>query len=284
MFGSAKKRKAQRLHAEGEALMGTDDDGAIRKFEQALALVPEKAESYYNIGLIHKYRSAWTESLRFNQMALRYEPEDDAAKWNTAIAATALGDWKTARKVWANCGIEVSGEEGPINDNFGQTPVRLNPDDLGEVVWARRLCPVRARIYSIPFPESGFSYADVVLHDGAGTGSREWDGRSYAVFNVLEIAERSDFDTHVFTVDDADDEDIVRLQEDVAEVGAAEDWTSNVRFLCRQCSEGEAHESCDTELATHAGTRRVAVAVRNAEELERVHRWATACRARIEKI
>ena len=62
---------------------------------------------------------------------------------------------------WRRLGLDIEEGDAPIEDNFGITPVRLNPDDRGEVVWARRIDPVRARIENVPYPESGFRRGDV---------------------------------------------------------------------------------------------------------------------------
>ena len=282
MFGSSKKRKASKAHDEGQKLMEVDEIEAIRCFEQALEVQPDKSESHYNLGLIYKYRSNWEKSMYHNQEAVRHEPQNEAANWNLAIAATALHNWNVARNTWTRLGMGITQGDGPIEDNFGQTPVRLNPEDQGEVVWAQRLCPVRARIYNIPLPESGFGYGDIVLHDGAATGEREWQGRKYLVFNVLELFERSGFETHVFNVEHASPTQIENLQQSIAEIGAVEDWSHSIQILCRQCSEGLAHESCDQELASEElkakegqpPIRKVAVALRDAEETSRVYEWA----------
>jgi hypothetical protein len=91
--------------------------------------------------------------------------------------------------------MNIGEGEGPIEANFGSTPVRLNPDAGAEVVWAQRICPVRARINNVPWPESGFRHGDVVLHDGAAVGYRLSDGQEKPVFNAFELFERSPFAT-----------------------------------------------------------------------------------------
>ena len=95
------------------------------------------------------------------------------------IASTALRKWDDVRSVWKDNGINVDGESGPIEMDFGMTPVRLNPEDDGEVVWATRIDPVRARLDSIPYKESGFKHGDIVLHDGAAVGYREVGDNEY---------------------------------------------------------------------------------------------------------
>ena len=125
---------------------------------------------------------------------------------------------------------------------MGITPIRLNPDDSGEVVWATRIDPVRARIDSVPYPESGFHYGDIVLHDGAPVGYREVDGRKLPVFNVLELFSHSNFRTFVVTLELSDEQDLDRLETLLAGVPhEIEDWTSNVRVICKRCSEGIPH-------------------------------------------
>lgn len=215
-------------------------------YERALALDPEHAATHYNIGLVHKYRGAWAESLRHNRRASDLRPDDEAAHWNLAIAATALRDWATAREAWRRVGIHIPDGEGPIEGNFGITPVRLNPDDDAEIVWARRIDPVRAVIENIPFPGSGFRAGDVVLHDGAPVGERQRNGRTYAVFNVLELFESSANSTYEAEVcaRDAGDLDALTTALDAAQV-VHEVWTTNVRVLCKQCSEGVPHEHSD---------------------------------------
>ena len=259
MLPRSKQKRANKLHAEAEAIMWEEPDAAVAKFEEAIELVPEKSESHYNLGLMYKYAGAWKKSLECNQRAVQFFPEDEAANWNLAIAATALREWSIARETWLRVGIKIPEGDGPIEANFGSTPVRLNPDGDGEVVWGRRICPVRVRVSNIPFPESDYRYGDIVLHDGAGTGEREWEGHTYPVFNVLELFERSEFVTHVVEIRGATDEGMSELAEIVAKVGACEDWSRSVRYLCKQCSEGAVHEDCDQELTgqqRRAATRR----------------------------
>jgi tetratricopeptide (TPR) repeat protein len=246
---SLDQQRAEKLHEEGQALSNDGREAeAIEKYLEAIACNPQKSETHYNLGLIYKYQGNWEKSFEFNLTANTLNPDDEAARWNLAIAATALRRWDVVRKAWTENGIELTGDSGPINMDFGQTPVRLNPDDGGEVVWARRIDPVRARILNIPFRDSGFRHQDVVLHDGAAVGHRTREGRDYPVFNVLELFERSDFETLLAKVSVKAPEDIETLDEIVASTQSfVEDWTGNVQVLCRQCSEGTPHKHHDRE-------------------------------------
>lgn len=258
------KRRAKKFHTKGQKL---SDEGreseAIEMYAKAIALDPKKSESYYNVGLIYKYRGDWEQSLKYNKIANELDPESEAARWNLAIAATALRRWDIARSAWIQNGLELEGDSGPIDMDFGITPVRLNPDTAGEVVWATRIDPVRARLDSVPFPESGFRYGDIVLHDGAPVGTRNIGDREYSVFNVLQRFQPSEFETAVAVVEITKDDDLLQLDE-ILSTGShiAEDWTGNVRILCKQCSEGAPHTHHDSEVTkVWQSERRLGVAV-----------------------
>jgi hypothetical protein len=258
------RKKAQKFHEQGQALSEDGKDiEAIKAYLKAIELDPSKSESFYNIGLIYKYQGKWDKSLEYNTKAYEIDPDDESARWNLAIAATALRKWEIARRAWSDNGIKLAGESGPINMNFGMTPVRLNPEDSGEVVWATRIDPIRAKIDSIPYKESGFKHGDVVLHDGAAVGYRIVGEREYPVFNVLEIFEPSNYSTVVATVKIVSNEDIKQLEELFSKTkNEFEDWTKNVRTICRQCSEGKPHESHDQELSdVWASERTLGIAV-----------------------
>jgi tetratricopeptide (TPR) repeat protein len=280
-----KKKKADRLHQEARQLDSAGKmEEAIAGYLQAIACDPEKAESHYNLGLIYKYRGDWQRSFEFNQKANALNPDDEATRWNLAIAATALRNWTVARKKWKENGIEIEEGEGSIEMDFGMTPVRLNPDEDAEVVWAKRIDPARARIDSIPFPQSRFHYGDVVLNDGAPVGYRLWNEREYPVFNVLELFEPSVYTTCVATVTVESDSDLDALAEEFSATQSHfEDWTQNTRVLCRACSEGRPHEQHDHELDTGwSCERRLGVAIYPGDDIRKIlNQWQQSSAGRV---
>lgn len=279
------RRKAEKLHEAAQQLDAAGEvEAAIAKYHEAVACEPGKAESYYNLGLIYKYRGDWQASFDFNRQANALDPEDEAARWNLAIAATALRDWAVARAKWAENGIVLEGDAGPIEMDFGMTPVRLNPDGDAEVVWATRIDPARARIDNIPFPESGFHYCDVVLNDGAPVGYREWKGREYPVFNVLELFEPSGLSTCVATVEVASQADLDLLNELFETTRShCEDWTRTTRVLCKACSEGRPHAHHDhVEDDAWSAERRLGIAAHPDDDIRPIlHRWQQASAVRV---
>jgi hypothetical protein len=279
-------RRAANLHAAGVECSETgNEEGAIENYTKALELDPKRGDTLYNLGLIYKYRGAWQESFDFNRRAREFQPDDEATLWNLAIAATALRDWRTARDVWRTLDIIKDAGEGPIEGNFGSTPVRVNPDGVAEgagahaieVVWSDCLCPVRSRIINIPTGATGFRYGDVVLHDGAPVGYRlNAHGQERAVFNVLELFEASRFSTFEASVEVGSVQVFEELEKLCAVAGVEiEDWTASLKNLCKACSEGRPHEGHDQELKQSKAwvtTRRIGFAAMDRESLDAVLR------------
>lgn len=260
-----------------------DSAGALRKYFAALELEIARPGTLYNIGLIYKYRGAWKESFRFNKRAHELAPDDQAAAWNLAIAATALRDWVTARSVWNSLGMPIEHGDQAIDQDFGLTPIRLKPDEDGEVVWARRVDPVRARLSNIPLTDSGCRYGDIVLHDGAAVGYRKNGDRECPVFNMLEIFERSAFSTFEADVVVPTEADMAALESICNRAGVAiEDWSRSIQVICKACSEGRPHDHHVDEGTTESWVpeRRIALASKSATDVEAaLVEWSSAERS-----
>lgn len=252
------QKKADKLFNQATKLMDDyKDDEAIILFKKVIELDPNNSESYYNIGLIYKYMYKWELSLDYNLKAYKLKPEDEATRWNMAIAATALGKWEIARKAWIDNGFKLNDIVGPIELDMGITPVRLNPDEDAEVVWGKRIDPVRVEIENIPYISSGFSFGDIVLHDGAPNGYRKYNNSEYPVFDVMKLLKKSKYQTKEVYVKINDDEDLTILKDLFEEIDTKfEDWTSSVRMICKQCSEGTPHESHDKDLEKEWSSKR----------------------------
>lgn len=241
-------------------------------YRRAIDADPNWDAPHYNLGLIFKYAGRWQESLDANREARYRDPEDQSNSWNLGIAATALRDWTTAREAWERCGIQLPAGEGPINAGLGPVAIRLAPGDYGEVVWADRVDPARAKIFSIPLPESGHRFGDIVLHDGAPTGQRylgEGDATVF-VFDALGLWEASPYQTFIVNAPEVTGPTIERLSLLAKEHDArVEDWSTSIRWLCERCSAGL--PSKHQEGCSHAeGEHKIALAARGEAEANRI--------------
>ena len=74
------QRQADALHEEGATLADAGDrDAALGKYMAALALDMQRPNTLYNVGLYHKHRGAWAESIRYNNRAVEIRPTLEAA-------------------------------------------------------------------------------------------------------------------------------------------------------------------------------------------------------------
>jgi len=247
-------------------------------YRSAAIARPSWSSPWYNLGLQAKYECEWQPSLRFNERAAALAPDDQAGWWNLGIAATALNDWRLARKAWNGCGIQLDGEP---DDEIVMPPVtacvRLNPNSSGEVVWGTRIDPARIQVRNVPLPNSNHRYYDILLNDGAAEGTRESGGQEYPVFNELELWKPSGYSTFqsALSMDDENAEhDLIQACNE-SDIGL-EDWTT-VRIICAACSVGSLDQNHCSAGAVDEGDRNYGFGVMSREVLVQVlSSWANA--------
>ena len=286
-------RRHKKLHKQAYAAFDAGELAqAAGYFAKLVKQFPDDSSYHYMQGLTAKNRLDWHTALAANLRAIECaEAFDEAAHWNAAIAATALHDWHTARRMWAACGISVPEGEGEICADFGIAVIRLNPWANGETVYARRIDPVRAQIINVPLPESGWRFGDIALHDGAPTGTRPSpDGQGEVhVFNAFERWRPSETPTHTAFVRSPVAADAQAIAALLNEHGwHSEDWTQSLRYICLRCSYGIPHEHTDAapsvEQADTWQTERsigiAAPAAQSAELETALQNWAAAAPGR----
>jgi hypothetical protein len=222
---------------------------------ELMELHPETGWVWFDLGLFAKRRRDWPECARLNLGSLEIEVESaDPAAWNLGIAATAMGDWATARRAWSTYGVPMPDGDGEPLLDFGMVPIRLNPEPrhIGEsqllldgrahateVVWCRRIDPARGIIQNVPTPESGHRFGDLVLHDGEPVGTRVLGDQERPVFAELDLLRAAEDPTLRAEVSCPSKADADELESAFLAAGlAAEDWTTGIQFLCKACSEG----------------------------------------------
>ena len=106
----------------------------------------------------------------------------------------------------------------------------------------------------MPFPDSGHRCGDIVLHDGDPVGTRRLGDREVGVFNEIALWRRSPAPTLTATVQAPDLQAVGELSDLFGSAGGtAEDWTQNVRALCKACSEGSPVAHDDHQPGGHDG-------------------------------
>ena len=224
--------RAWQLHGEGRL------DEAVVVLRSALDEKPSSAW-WFDLGLMHKWAQQWPACLDANRRAAELDPGNEAAYWNGGIAATALSDWPTARRLWAAYGVELPPGDGEPVEPIGRTPVRVDLDGHPEVVWTLRLDPARALLENVPTPECDRRWHDVVLHDGDPRGERRLGEHWVPVFDEISLWRRSSLPKLAATVHAQSPAEVELLVDAVRDADrGAEDWTGSVALLCQACSEG----------------------------------------------
>ena len=151
------------------------------------------------------------------------------------------------------------------------------------MVWCRRIDPARGLIESVPLPGSGRRFGEIVLHDGVPHGERVVAGRTYSVFDELEIWAASDVPVQAVEVRVAAAADVEALSELAAASGlVAESW-GTVQALCAACSEGRvdsdaSHDHAPSE--SGSGRCQVGIAATAGDADHLLQRWIQAAPAR----
>lgn len=201
---------------------------------------------WFDAALAYKFLRDWPRAFDLGKKAAEQVDRGtgEPAWWNLGIAATALEKWPDAREAWVAFGLDIPPVEfagdAEVRVNYGLTPIRLDPDGVGEVVWAHRICPTRAVITSIPMA-SRRSRGDVVLHDGAPHGERVAGGRSYPVFDEIQVLEPSGMLT--WTVElSSNRAGRERLEAMLTVNGCGIEAARNMKPLCACCSGGSVEQ------------------------------------------
>lgn len=248
---------------------------AIDPAAEACRLRPTWSHAWSNYGVALKHAHRWAECVEACDRVIALDPENSGgAHWNAGIAATALGNWSRARAAWSAYGVNVPVGDGPLEMEIGTAGVRIAPDDEPEVVFGKRLAPCRARILSVPLPESKHRFGDIVLHDGEPRGKRRLGERDVSVFDELLLLQPSAFGTWKVsaTCQTPDERDVLVALFDDAD-GAIEDWTESLEVLCAECSLGTPHEHHDAKKDTAwRVNRELGLAIRDERDLARLRK------------
>jgi tetratricopeptide (TPR) repeat protein len=201
-----------------------DSYSAIKLYKRIVRMAPEWPASYFQLGVIYKYRREWKQALHFNKKTVAIVPANKDAWWNLAIAATALKKWRIARNVWAKFGVGSRPLE-PVS-------VRLTYGGQYEILGVQPLDPARGVIVNIPHPASGRRYQDVVLLDGTVSGYHVADRRKYPVFEELGLFKQSAFRTYSCRLHLENPGDLYLLEELCSDAGIGfEIWSNATRVF-----------------------------------------------------
>ena len=89
-----------------EALDERRLDEALEGMQDATRAFPHRWEVWFDLGLVHKLRREWTESVAANRRAAELGQAKESF-YNLGVAATAIRDWDSAMYAWHGLGLDV---------------------------------------------------------------------------------------------------------------------------------------------------------------------------------
>jgi tetratricopeptide (TPR) repeat protein len=243
------------LASQGNALRLVGEyEQALTKLEAAVAEQPERGSWWFNLGLLHKARSAWPEALDANRRARTLLGDDKAVLWNLAICATALGDGARAVEAMRALGhpAELASSGMPYVPNLPPLQVRaaslgtglggsMVPDrSIGlELVWVTPLSPVHGVVSSPSYRNASIDYGDLVLWDGVPVGVSTHAGRPVPRFPLLAVLRKGDERRFRFVALQQAEEQVRALGADLPAESQLFIHVERVEKLCARCASGE---------------------------------------------
>ncbi len=177
---------------------------AFKLYKQLIKHAPEWPDPYLALAKLYHERQEWKPSFYYFKKAVSFFPDRREAWWSLGIAATALKKWSVARSVWSKFGITKMGKapEG----------LRLAYNGIFEILWMQALDPARGQILSIPHPDSGYRFRDILLYERKPIGHHIVNQKRVVVYKEMGLFKRSPFDTHSCLLHDVNAEQIDRLE------------------------------------------------------------------------
>jgi tetratricopeptide (TPR) repeat protein len=258
------------LYALAEAYNANADVyNAVKLYRRILKLAPEWLPPWQRLAAIYKARGEWKPLMHYAKNAVSLNATEPQLWWDLGIAAAALGKDRLARSVWN----KFAPGETPKNKLIS---LQLRHSGLFELIWARPIDPVRAQITSIPHPDSGRRFMDIVFHDREILGYNVARKRRYPVYAELGLHRTALFQTWSCWLEAPEAKDLQTLEDLCRENGLGfEIWSSASRSPQFK-GEGELPEFYSQEIlgpSTNTDVQ-VALAARRPEHLEQtLHAW-----------
>lgn len=181
--------EAQRLFRIGRQYEELGDIyHAVKVYKKAGRTNPNWGRPFFRLSLIYKERKEWKPTFHYSKKAVECDEGNKEAWWNLSLAATVLQHWKTRQEAWTKL--------GHTRQAIKMLPIELTARNFREVVWARQIDLVRARIESIPHPFSGRRYGEVILHECKSAGNMVMGTKTIPIYKEVQRLERSFFDTY----------------------------------------------------------------------------------------
>jgi hypothetical protein len=242
---------------------------AVKLYKRVICLAPDRVAPYERLVSIYKSRCEWKSVLHYAKKALSLDAGLQQVWWDMGIAASALGKGRISRAVWQKFGAKA--RPGKL------LALQIQRNGAFEIVWAQGVDPTKAILCSIPHPDSGLRYRDLLLFDREIVGYFMHGRRKMPVFPVLWRVKTSFFYTFCCTLHNCNDSALRVFRQlcDDAEIGW-EIWSDATLASSAVSASGKPEYFGKEILKLHRDdTVCVALAAKGMEEVvELLRNWA----------
>jgi hypothetical protein len=221
-----------------------------------VALAPDHGGLWFDLGLLHKRRGRWAESLDATRRARALLGDRTPVLWNLAIAATALGQGKVAAEAWRAMGVPATVARGGMPEVADLPDVELRVPTLGdghattapvpdhaagfEVVRVARLSPCHGVVRTPTFRSALVDYGDVALFDGAPVLVRRGDdGEPLPCFPLLARLREGDEARLPFLALEQHEGDVASIAALLPDGATLVVQRTDVEHVCPRCAAGD---------------------------------------------
>lgn len=259
-----------------EKAIGYDDAGdvynAVKLYKRVIQLAPDLVLPYVRLARIYKNRCEWKSALHYAKKAIALDAGDSQTWWDMGLAASALGKERLCRAVWQKFGVQEA--QGKV------IAVQVQHSGIFELFWAQTLDPAKAVLASIPHPDSGLRYRDIVLIDREIVGYQMAGKRKTPVYPALCRLKQSFYQTFTCVLEASSDPSFRILEKLCADAGVGmEIWSDAVWAKSRMPGQRKP-EYFGKEIFNQPGSTAgwAALAARKEQEAQEVLRnWAVIC-------
>lgn len=207
---------------------------AVKLCKRLARMAPDWSVPFAFLSRTYRSRMEWKPTFHYCLKAVEHNAFDENLWETLGIAATALGEWETARYAWNQLGFHFKPSTEALHLDLGIMPVRLNPSTQPEIVAARQIDPVRCVIESIPQPSSGRRYKDLILVENKPnpTGIFYLQNKKLPIHDELQLLKSSNWLTYSVLLHTSSQADVDTLANLCLSANLGFDnWSNATRFF-----------------------------------------------------
>lgn len=166
------QKLSQKAHLYSEWLLALlyNDQGDIDTARNHLTSIVEKDPEAQNarhfLASLERDAGNLEAALHHLDRVLTVKDDNEEAHWDRMLVGTLLKEWRKVRESAAQVGIELSTEEGPVEEEWGLCRIQITDANGAKTLYyAQRTGPVTAKVLEIAPPDTEQHFEDRLVFD-----------------------------------------------------------------------------------------------------------------------